>query len=377
MPSYSLFSDANWPKLERDWTSWWAGELNRPLVVLETQCPRPGIDWESFDTFLTQFHMDTPVELLLDHCDLLHDATHYYGDAFPRWVCNFGAGAVAGFLGAPWHHDGRYRTTWFQQKPGASLNDIAVRYDPDNVLWRKVQETTDAAIARWGSRACVGYVDLTGNLDVLAILRGTQELLYDLHDAPENVERLSAQITGVWLRYYDLLDTMIASSPHGRSNWVPMWSPTRGYMLQSDFSYMVSPVVFERYVVPDLERCCAALDYPFYHLDGKGELKHLDMLLSLGKLRGIQWLPGEGQPRAEKWPDVLQRIRSHEKLCQVYVDRAGAFRVARDHGGKGFVLVIDERLTDDEATEFLDAFWHEFVPGENPPGSVPRRMVRT
>ena len=62
---------------------------------------------------------------------------------------------------------------------------------------------------------------------------------------------------------------------------------------------------------------------------------------------------GDGQPLADQWPEVLHRIRAGGKLCQVYTDRAGAFRVAREHGGKGFVISILERLTDDEAGEFV------------------------
>jgi hypothetical protein len=29
------FSESDWERIERDWSTWWAGELERPLVVLE------------------------------------------------------------------------------------------------------------------------------------------------------------------------------------------------------------------------------------------------------------------------------------------------------------------------------------------------------
>ena len=109
------------------------------------------------------------------------------------------------------------------------------------------------------------------------------------------------------------------------------------------------------------------MDYPFYHLDGKGALKHLDMLLALPKLKGVQWVPGDGQPGANKWPDVLRRIRAAGKLCQIFVDRQGSLDVARELGGNGFLFVIDERLTDEEAEEFLEAFWRALgVPHHDP-----------
>ena len=68
--------------------------------------------------------------------------------------------------------------------------------------------------------------------------------------------------------------------------------------VESDrFRRMITgPEMFERFVLPDLAACCDRLDHAFYHLDGKGELPHLDLLLSIDGLRGIQWIPGAGQP---------------------------------------------------------------------------------
>jgi hypothetical protein len=117
---------------------------------------------------------------------------------------------------------------------------------------------------------------------------------------------------------------------------------------------MISPRMFERYVLPEISTCCDALDYAFYHLDGKGQIPHLDLLLSLERLRGIQWVPGDGQPQAEHWLPLLQRIRQSGKLCQVYVSAKGALRIVRELGGKGFVLAINESLTPNQGTAFLD-----------------------
>jgi hypothetical protein len=358
--NYSRFTDVDWPMLEQDWNAWWAGELERPIIVLETYERREGVDWRTFDAFLSQFPEGTPIERLLDHSQLRLDATHYYADAYPRWDCNFGAGSVAAFLGASWTHRHDVRTTWFHSPPSESLGEIVIRPDPANAFWQRALATTKGALERWGQHGTVGYADLGGNLDILASLRGTQALLYDLVDAPDEVERLCRLITDAWLYYYEELDALIAPRSRGSSAWAPVWSPARTYMLQSDFSYMIGPAAFERFVRPDLERCCAAVDYPFYHMDGKGELRHLESLVAIEKLRGIQWQPGDGMPLADGWPEVLHRIRAGGKLCQIYVDRAGAFRVAREHGGKGFVFSIVEYLTDDEASEFLDAFWREF-----------------
>ena len=112
--------------------------------------------------------------------------------------------------------------------------------------------------------------------------------------------------------------------------------------------------MFERFVLPDLSACCETLDYAFYHLDGKGQLPHLDMLLAMEHLRGIQWVPGDGQPQAEHWLPLLNRIRQSGKLCQVYVSAQGALTILRELGGKGLALVINEVLTPEQGQALLD-----------------------
>ena len=137
-------------------------------------------------------------------------------------------------------------------------------------------------------------------------------------------------------------------------------------MLQSDFSYMISPAMFERFVMPDLTACCNHLDHGFYHLDGKGEIPHLDMLLSIERLRGIQWIPGDGQPPPHKWLPLLKRIRDGGKLCQVFVSLEGARTIVRNLGGRGFMFVFEPALMEhylnpEEARAFLKVLAEEDI----------------
>jgi 5-methyltetrahydrofolate--homocysteine methyltransferase len=176
-------------------------------------------------------------------------------------------------------------------------------------------------------------------------------------EQPAEVEKVSRQVTAAWLRYYDELDAIIRPGCRGSSCWTPIWSTAKTYMLQCDFAYMISPRMFERFVVPDLAACCERLDHGFYHLDGKGQIPHLDHLLGIERLRGIQWVPGAGSAEPEQWLPLLKRIREGGKLCQVFVTPEGARRIVQNLGGKGFLFVIvteDQPFTDPEvAAAFL------------------------
>jgi 5-methyltetrahydrofolate--homocysteine methyltransferase len=216
-----------------------------------------------------------------------------------------------------------------------------------------VRELTRAAVKRWGDRIAVGHTDLGGNLDILASLRTTEQLLFNLFDAPDEVIRLAAEINRLWLRYYDELNSTIQAAGRGTTPWAAIWSAEQCYMLQSDISYMLSPQMFERFVLPDIAACSEVLDNAFYHLDGAGQIRHLDMLLSLESLHGVQWIPGDGQPSPEKWLPLLKRIREAGKLCQLYVTPQGARTIVRELGGSGFAFFVSQPMSPGEAEDFL------------------------
>ena len=345
------FDDADWERIERDYTAWWAHELPRPLVYLTGKEYDPRITYPQVHDFISNYPFSMPAEEVIALFTPHLEATRYYGDAYPRWWVNFGPGIVAGFLGAKVHSVPE--TVWFEPAELRAAKDLHLTYQADNPWWLRVQDLTRAALDAWEGQVQVSHTDLGGNLDILASLRTTEGLLYDLYDAPEEIDRLVCELTQLWLRYYDELDAMIYPRCRGRSPWAPIWSKETTYMLQCDFSYMISPQMFERFVVPDLVACCEHLEHGFYHWDGPGQIPHLDLLLSIPRLRGIQWIPGEGNPPADQWPHLLKRIIEAGKLCQVYVSAEGALNIVRTIGGKGFLLAIQDEMSAEEATAFL------------------------
>jgi len=351
MPVTLHFPENGWEAIAQNWTAWWAGELPRALVVLECIEPQDETTPHYASTFLGNYGPGVAADKLLDLFEQRLEATHYLGDAFPRFWPNFGPGIVAAYAGASLR--AVQDTTWFSPETGSIITDLHAHLLEDNPWWQRVKAVTRAAVARWGKQLSIGLTDLGGNLDILAHLRGTQQLLLDLIDSPEEVDRLVDETHQLWLQCYQALYE-ITRQGRGITCWGPCWSPTPGYLLQSDFSYMISPEMFERFVLPDISGCCDSLDYPFYHLDGKGQLPHLEMLLSLERLRGIQWVPGDGQPQAEYWLPLLKRIRQSNKLCQVYASAKGAVKIMHELGGKGLLIAINEALTPQQGQALLE-----------------------
>ena len=172
---------------------------------------------------------------------------------------------------------------------------------------------------RWQGNVVIGFPDLGGIMDILASFRQSDNLLYDLYDEPEQVKRLVNEIADLWHRFYLELCELLKGS-QGYSDWSSIYYEKPSYMLQSDFSFMIGNDMFDEFVKPELEKTSARLSNAWYHLDGIGELKHLDSLLTVDTIKGIQWVPGEGEPRTRDWSEVYAKISKAKRKIQAYYD---------------------------------------------------------
>ena len=314
------FEPPRWDTIRADARAWWAGELDRPLMQarltgLDPGRPEPDIPE---DPYTSRYDFSISPERIVDRWDYDLRRTRFLGDAFPVVKPFFGAGAVAAFLGADIHNT--EHTAWFVPKELQEIASISLEYDPDDPWLNRAKAVTRAAIDRWRGDVQVTMVDLGGTLDVLSTFRPSELLLLDLFDDPAEVERLNWQIHTHWLRYLDEFNQILQPVNPAYTTWTPMYSDEPYYMLQCDFCAMIGPAMFERFVRPELAAACRAMPRSFYHLDGPGQLPHLDSLLEIKELTGVQWVPGAGVPEEDNWPDVYQRIRDAGKLVQIGVE---------------------------------------------------------
>ncbi len=70
---------------------------------------------------------------------------------------------------------------------------------------------------------------------------------------------------------------------------------------------MLSPEMFDRFVVPELDVHGQEHNALWYHLDGGDAKQHLPRLLSLPYLRVIQYTPAPGEP--DNGPDHLEMYK--------------------------------------------------------------------
>jgi 5-methyltetrahydrofolate--homocysteine methyltransferase len=361
MTEYQIaFDDERWQKVEDTWEAYWAHELERPILWLETVDKAKAAELPQMPEFTSNLPNDVPAEEMVSRAEAQLSAKQFHGDTFPKWWINYGAGIIAGFLGCIVDIAPETDTVWFSP-PGGEIPDIetlSFRYDKDNIWWKRIQDLTKTAAERWKKDIQVSYTDIGGGMDILASFLTSEEMLVECVDSPEHIERLVQELTGLWIRYYDELDALIRPHARGVTPWAPIFSHERTYMLQCDFSYMISPEMFNRFGLPEMVTCSAALDHGYYHMDGPGELPHLDKLLEVPTIKGVQWQPGDGQPMADQWPEVLNKILDAGKLVQTFADAESAMNIVKNYnGGKDFVVML---LHHDMNAEEAQAFTREF-----------------
>ena len=286
---------------------WNKEKLSRPILNISTRTKEPYKKPES------------PEEKWLDENYVvgaaLHDSQNreFLAEGVPFLFTNFGAGCLSACIGGDYQLS--ENTIWFDRNPIIDdwENLPEIKFDRNSEMWQNVERIQKKAFQH--SEFNTSITDIGGILDIICSLRGTENMLYDLYDYPDEVKAMTKHITKLWFEAFELQKKAVEEAGQPYNNWMNIPSSKPWYPLQCDFSYMISPAQFEEFVLPHLIEQVNHLERSVYHLDGVGEIPHLDMLLDIEDLTAIQWVPGGGQlPKwDEKWFPMYQKIQAKKK----------------------------------------------------------------
>jgi len=345
----------DWYTIKGIYKAWWNKELDYPL--LQVGSPREGItEYKGYDGwgFLRyKYYPEKVIDLFEERCK----DTYFGGESFPNLWMNLGAGALASYYTGFLKFDGNTNTSWFEYPlPWEEVERL--EFKEDNEWWQYTKYITRLSIERGKGRFIVGTTDIGGVLDVLSSFRGAQNLLIDLIEEPDRVLNMLDKILLSWFKVYEELYNIIKESQEGTSAWMSIWCHKKWYPLQCDFSYMISPKMFKRFVDPYIANQCRWLDYSIYHLDGPGEIPHLDMLLEIPELTGIQWVPGDGNPQCDspRWFSMYKKILEHNKLLvlQSFDNKSNIPKMLGELPNKGKILISTWFNSQQEAEDFIE-----------------------
>ena len=312
-PWTSRYKD-NWDDAYERVMSWWEGAgLDRPLVM--NPVPRP-----EAHPFVPPAEWATSGEDDLDVGYALAFTRHrlenrlYLAEAAPvaNTMYASGLGMLASMADARISYSPEAFTAWIER-----VEDVYSRPLPEFNSASRPYAFAIRMIHRhageFGYDAILGANTLMDPLTTLSMMRGVEELCLDLIERPRMVKAWVRQLGDIYLRILE--GYREARARHGRredANWTSMWAPGDFDAVLCDFACMLSPEMFNEFMMPELEREVEFFDYTLFHLDGTQQIQHLDAICSLPGIRAIQWVENQGRSPTERL-ELFRRIRRHKK----------------------------------------------------------------
>jgi hypothetical protein len=305
----------DWEAVQRRYIEYWHAE-NHDRPVLRVAAPRQRRKESAIRAPARVEDRYLDVEYQIASAREHFGNTYYGAEGFPIWAPDLGPDFIGALLGCPlsfaedtvWaaHLD----TDWSDLPPFV--------LDRSHRWYRAMLDMTRYAVCEAKGDFFVGITDLHPGADALAAIRGPEKMCIDLIERPDVLAHRSFEILEMYKAIVDELYAITTQNLPGSACWMGIWHPRKWYPASSDFICMISLDMFGRYVYPEI---AAEIDWwedTIFHLDGPQALRHLDALLENPRLRGIQWVYGDGAGKASDWIPVLRKIQKSGKLFQVH-----------------------------------------------------------
>lgn len=377
----------NWEETKEKWRNYWKQKnTGRPLMCVIARKPEieeAARNQEPADVCRSQgryyglpeeLQCKTPEEKYLDAEKIVKryrrfcETHEFLGESFPNTHVDFGPGCLAAYLGSEIQFN--MDTIWYQECVEDWDNLPLLTFDPDNAWLQKHLELTRECRKLAGDDFYLCIPDLMEGLDVLASLRGSMNMLYDVIEEPEELKKRVKEIGDIYFAYYDRFYEMVRNEEDKGSAYMvfQIWGPGKTAKLQCDFGAMISPEHFRELVLDELRRQASKLDNVVYHLDGPDNIKHLDAILEIDAIQAIQWTSGDAGPDGtlEKWDVIYDKAIAAGKSIWVKV-YSGEFedwvrnadRLVKKYGSSSMFLHFPEMSLEQANTlmEYAEKNW--------------------
>jgi len=303
-----MYRNENWEMTKKRYAAWWAHDVvDRPVIRV---------------TGPKDETVDDGISLMRDVKEKWWDAgyivetrkralqnTFFGGDAFANFFPSLGTGFISALMGSKLTYTETapgYYTSWAHPFV-KNWKDHTFAFDPKNIYWKKAVALVDKALDEANGEYMVGLPDLTAGIDALSAVRGAENLCMDLLDDPETIKAKLKEALSMFKTVFGYFHQRLFERQGCAPSYHALWYPGRQYTHIADFTAMISAEIYKDVMLPHIEEELEFLEATAYHLDGVDALRHLDMLLSLPKLKVIQWMPGVAPGGAARWMDIVYK----------------------------------------------------------------------
>jgi hypothetical protein len=256
------------------------------------------------------------IDVVIDRALQDAEATYHAGDSIPSLGLSLGCDELAVFCGAElcWYDDDG-DTNWSKPFVEDWEQALPLRIRTEHPLYQRMLACYRRAHERVAGKLLIHWPDLHTNMDLLLAVRGGERLCLDLLDQPAMIDRAMRSARALFGPYLDAVRAAGRLDEIGFTGGI--YSPEGTAILQCDFSYMIGPQMFTRWVLPALEEEAAYVKHATYHWDGPGALVHFDALMASRGLHTFGYVPGAGHGDLIDHLDLLQRIQKAGKAVSV------------------------------------------------------------
>lgn len=243
----------------------------------------------------------------------------FLGETFPIYWPNLGPNVYSAFFGAGMKFG--EVTSWIEHyvEDYSMLDDL--KFDKNDIYFKKLEEMTQYALDRCEGEFLVGYTDLHPGVDCVDALRGTEKFCMDMFLEKENLRKLLEISMENFEDIYNHFDEMLKKSDQLSVTWMGIPSFGKMHIPSCDFASMISNDIFKEYELPILKKEVKLMTHNIFHLDGKDVARHIDDILMIDEIQAIQWVQGVGNDRAiMQWVPFIKKIQAAGK--SVVVDLA-------------------------------------------------------
>lgn len=347
--------DSNWDRTKERLEALWENEIvDRACIAIPVSS---GTDYEAITTMSSELSQEeleknyTDPDYMTRHFREKIKHTKYMGDALPCLFPNFGTSGFVQYVGQTPNY--KPDTIWFEpimKEPDASKIIFCENMYEEHIriVKRLIELSKDEYF--------VSMPDHCGITDGLASIRGTEELLFDLVEEPDFVKESIRKLIDIQKRTIPgFYDAIYKNNRYGITHaWMHLWSAKHIMQIQCDFSVMISPADYKKFILPELEASTEWMDHAVYHLDGQEQIRHLDYILSVAAIRMIQWTPVAGQPPTSNFIPVLQRIQKAGKGLVLLLQPWEVEIIMDQLSSKGLRIIVNNVHSEEEAKNLID-----------------------
>lgn len=286
-------------------------------------------------------------EYQIKHFEKGMEGKVFLGETFPVYWPNLGPNVYPCMLGGDVEFGDV--TTWAKHMLGAPSEYDKIHFSMENEYFKKLEEMTKYALSRCKGKYLVGYTDIHSGADAADALRGTQELLMDLYDEPEETKKLIEVCSEAFGTVFEYFNKIIKDAGQPSVTWIDIPSFDTFHIPGTDLGAMLSTDMYNEYILPEVKKEVKYAKHNVFHVDGKGVARHLDSLLEIDEICGYQWVQGMGADEPiMQWVPLIKKIQDHKKGVVVDLKPKELDMFMEAVNPKGIYLCIDTTIEEEQ-----------------------------